>query len=1219
MQQHRRSAILRAPFALLTVLLLLATLIPILPAQPAVADGDITLSNSIFPAGYTNTRIYITGGSLFPLHDKTQIMLYDASGQLVNKLRALSYVDDRHISIELMAGLPQGRYQMLVKSYETAIAEIQVMSNYDPANVQITPGTDRDIRIDWKDPGAIDLREIVIQYGLINSTSYQRTIVVPRTQQTYTLRDLEHNKKYRIKLFGRKVDGSSTPGTEFTNGGAGYLATDSTPPGELTGLVVRSIPNGFDLSWSDPLDADLSLITVEYAEHGTTRWTDGFVVAKGVEHGQLNQMNTSKRYDFRFTKSDILGNFSQQTATNNGYGYTFDTTAPSNVTGLNASVQSKTEALLTWQDPLDAANTDFHHVNVYLKSSLTDWISVGRVEKGVGQLRLNGLVGNIDYTFKVVSVDSFGNESGGAITTRTTDTYSLSDLRNVTVSQEPEGGLKLQWPENGDAINFNLFKIYYAPTGTTDFRETALSNKGTRSALLRDLPRGTFDLQFRLFDSHGVEKDFHLMTNNGYGYFAAGKSGGNFPVELGDVRIQPYSTKSMQITWNPASTDGTHVEIYTAERSISPSWRLAGRVDKRTQRYEVLNLSEDKDYFFKLVVVDTVKNTQTYGVIYDNSGYGYNLSGGDRYPPREVTNAGASVIGGGISITYFEPADADLDKVTIYAQRSGTSDVKRFDVSRGASGTTIRDLLPGATYTLRITTVDIYGNESQGVNLNNNGPGYTIPTSTGSGQNEVNNALLIPETNKLTVRFQDPLAADYSRAVISLKKSSSSSYTTSRTASKGTNEVTFDGLDANSFYQVRIVTVNSANKESAGLYLGGTTGIGLQPVTKVTNGNVTERDGQLIVTWVDPTGMTPSGIQVEVQARGTSVWSDPLIVQPGTERAVFSGLSDTESYKVRLTTLLEGVASAPLLLDNGSVGYRPNRSQLTANPSQISYSATGTQRITLTGVNTRLPYTDTEIHAKLYTSGGTDISEAITDQDTYSSTRYDVTLRRSLQPGLYKLAVTTKDDGEFLSWIRVTSGSAPSVQAVALDQGAASYGYSAFTVKVTGTGFKTGAQVIIDGTREVTPFSISSEQLSFTMPSGLMPGVHKVVVKTSDGTSLPIGFTVHPFSGKVVYTPSTTRTGLHKAEVQIKNHDGNVRPGKVLIQIRKNGRLVEIRELEDTFSAYETVTFKLDLGGVNSVYAEGPMTSLSIQAFVVDPYTYTPLAEPITLYRTLNL
>ncbi|TCP55611.1 fibronectin type III domain protein [Tumebacillus sp. BK434] len=1218
MQQHRRSAKLRTPLALLTVFLLLLTLLPILPAQQAVADGDLTLSNSIFPAGYSNTRIYITGGSLFPFHSKTQVMLYDASGKQVNKLREFSYADDRHISIELIAGLPQGRYQLLVMSYETAIAEIQVMSNYDPANVQITPGTDRDIRIDWKDPGAIDLREIVIQYGLIDSTSYQRSFVVPRTQQSYTLRDLEHNKKYRIKLFGRKVDGSSSPGTEFTNGGAGYLATDSTPPGELTNLVVRAIPNGFDLSWSDPLDSDLSMITVQYAEHGTTRWMDGFVVAKGVGHGLLSQMNMSKRYDFRFTKTDLLGNFSQQTATNNGYGYTFDTTPPSNVSGLNVSVQSKSEALLTWQDPSDAASTDFHHVNVYIKSSLTDWISVGRVEKGVRQLTLSGLAGNIDYTFKVVSVDSFGNEASGALTTRQVDTYSLTDLRKVTVAQEPEGGLQLQWPDSVDAINFNLFKVYYAPTGTTDFRETALSNKGTRSALLRDLPRGTYDLQFRLFDRHGVEKDFHLMTNNGYGYFAAGKSGGNFPVELGDVRIQPYSTKSMLITWNPASTDGTHVEIYTAERSVSPAWRLAAQVDKRTQRYEVLNLAEDKDYFFKLVVVDTVKNTRTYGVIYDNSGYGFNLSGGDRYPPREVTNAGANVIGGGITVTYFEPTDSDFDKVTIYAERVGTSDVKRFDVARGANGTTIRDLLPGATYRLRITTVDTYGNESQGIILNNNGPGYTIPTSAGSGQNEVNNALLIPETNKLTVRFQDPLAADYSRAVISIKKNSSTSYTTSKTVYKGTNEVTFDGLDANSFYHVRIVTVNSTNKESAGLYLGGTTGIGLQPVTKVTNGNVTESKGQLIVTWIDPTGINPSGVMVEVQARGSSLWSDPLIVQPGTQRAVFSGLSDAEYYKVRLTTLLTPVASAPVLLDNGTVGYRPERSQLIATPSQIAYHESATQRITLTGVNTRLPYSANEIRAKLYTSGGTDISEAITAQSTYSSTRYDVTLRRSLQPGLYKLVVTTKEDGEFSSWIKVAS-SAPLVQAIALDQGAVAYGYSAFTVKLTGSGFKTGAKVQIDNAQEVTPFSISGEQLSFTMPSGLMPGVHKVSVKTSDGTSLPVGFTVHPFSSKVVYTPATTRTGLHKAELQIKNHDSHVRSGKVLVQIRKNGKLIEIRELEGTFSAYETLTFKLDLGGVNSVYADGPLSSLSIQAFVVDPYTYTPLAEPVTHARTLNL
>lgn len=1218
MLQHRRSLRWRTPIALLTVLLLIATLIPILPTQRAEADADITLSSTIFPAGYPGTRITLTGGNMFPFHPGAQISLYNESGQKVNAIADVQYLDSRHMSFTLQPGLIQGRYRLLVISYETAIAEIQVMSNSDPANVQITPGSDRDIRIDWIDPSAGDTQDIVVQYGPINLSYFPHTAYVPRGKQTLTLKGLDHNTNYRIKLLARKSDGTLTHGTEFTNGGAGYRASDTTPPGDLTNLLVSSIPNGFDLRWKDPIDPDLHLITVQYAEHGTSRWSDAFVVTKGIEHLALREMNTAKRYDFRFTKTDTLGNWSQQLETNNGYGYTYDTTPPSNVSSLSATVRSKSEVYLTWQDPTDANSSDFHHVKIYLKSALTDWISVGRAEKGVKQFTLTGLASNIEYSFRVVSVDNFGNESSGAITTRTLDTSSLAALRNVVISQDIDGGLKLQWSESGPVVDFSIFKVYYAQHGSTDYREATLSSKGTRSAYLRDLPRGTYDLQFRLYDRYGIEKDFYDEDNKGYGFYVAGKSGGNYPEEIRDVRIQPHNSQSMQISWNPASTDGTHVELYVAERSTTPQWRYLDRVDKRDLRYEVRNLSGERDYFFKLVVVDAVKNTSSYGIIYDNSGYGYNLFGGDRYPPKEVTNASATLSGNALQVTYFEPTDPDFEKAIIYAQKTGSTDgVLRFDVPRGQSGTTIRDLTPGATYTLRITTVDTFGNESKGISLNNNGLGYRIPETGGVARNEVRNALLIPETNKLTVRFQDPLFAEYSNALISIKKVGSSSYQSSKTVYKGANEATFDGLDANSFYQVRIVTLNSAGQASNGINLGGTTGIGLQPVSKVQKANVTEAKGSLIVTWQDPAGTLPTGVQVEVQARGTSTWSEPLIIQPGTGKAVIQGLGDTQSYKVRVTTLLNQVASADLVLENRGNGFRPDRAEVVAQPSQITFDDKLTQRISLVGTNTRFPYSKNEIGAKLYTADGQDVSSYLTDGNTYSSTRYDLTIKRSLPAGLYRVVLSTTADGEWSTWIKIVAA-APVVQAVALDLSSAVYGATP-AVKVTGVGFKTGAKVVIDGMTEVTPYSLSSDQLTFTLPSGLLPGVHKLAVKTSDGTTSPLGFTIHPFSGTVTYNPPSSRTDLHQAELRIKNHDSNSRSSKVLVQIRKNGQLIETKEFKGTFSSYETISFKLDFGGVNSTYAEGPMSSLSLKVFVVDAYTNSPLAEPITFYRTLNL
>ncbi|KEO83604.1 fibronectin type III domain-containing protein [Tumebacillus flagellatus] len=1231
MAQHRRTS--RLAIALLTVFTLILGLFPGFAERVAAADL-ITLSRSDFVIGYPPTTVTITGSDLYKFKSDTILYLFDSKNQDTNAVSGVQVVDSKHLNFTLQPGLQPGKYTLLVKSYTQTMIGLNVLTSSDPTNVTVTPGTADDIRVDWSDPSALDINDIVIQYSLIDQNSYSGTVHVPRGTGTYTFKNLQNNKFYKFFIYAIKSDNTKTNGVVMTNGGIGYKAVDTTPPGDITNLRVDTIPNGFILRWTDPVNpdfpnnpalSDLSMITVQYAEHGSSNWSEGFVVAKGVQTATLSPMNTAKRYDFRFTKLDINGNWNYQIDNHNGYGYTSDTTPPSEVTQLRVSTASDTSAYITWYDP---TTTDFHHVNLYLKSSMsTDWISVGRADKGLQSFQLNGLAPGISYQLKVNTVDQLGNESIYGTTTSTFRTNSLSDLNdltNVNIQQEVSGGLQMTWLSDAvSSVNFDRFKMYYAPNNSADpkdFKPTELSNKGTKTASLRDMPTGLYKLDMRLVDSFGLMQSLKPFNNNGSGYYVSG-TGNNLPSDVGNVKVIATDGVNLDVTWDAATTTGTHVEVYIAERSQYPSWRLLSKVDKRNQRYTATGLSKTKDYFFKLVVFDSARNLESPGVIYDNSGYGFNVIGGDRYPPQEVTSPGASVYMNSLVLSYTEPPDSDFNHVNAYVQRMNSAETSNpVFVVRGSNGTTIRDLIPGERYTVRLTTVDNSGNESAGITLSNNGSGYLIGSSGDQQSTEVRNALAIPNNTSLTVRFSDPVNLDYAKTLVSIKKTGDSSYGSERTLYKGTNETVFTGLEPNQSYQVRLITVTTSGKQSNGLTLGQSNGIPMAPISNVSSPVVTPGQNRLTVSWTDSTSTSPTAIAVELQTVGSTTWSEPQYAVVGTGFLVMDGLSNTKSYRVRITAMRNEIGAPSLLLDatnnNGNgPGYSPREESIAAAPSHLqkSSSPNDTQDISITGRNTKLNGVHTG-DVTVYDSNQNIVNNAVKQVSIYSSTRLDVRLTRQLSTGVYTLKVHTVDDGDLTTQITVQSD-APKPEISSLSTPYVDYSYNSFTMTLNGYGFNSSSRIILDS-QTITPTSADAQTLTFTMPGNLLPGVHKIYVNTGGTTTVPMNFTVYPFKSALGFLNlPTMRNGTYHGEWNVTNMDSNARSTKVILIIRRNGQFVEQQEQNLSFSSFETKKIKLDFGGANTPYALGPTQSISVQAFLVDTLTQSALAAP-TVYRT---
>jgi len=1227
---------MRAYVTLLTVLALLCTLLPVVPPNANAATLPIELSKKVLPVGYAGTQMTVTANTSFPLVRDTKVTIYDLAGKMMPVVENVVVHDSKRLTFSLAPGLREGKYSLMVQSTYVSIIEFSVTTQYDPTNVIITPGADHDIRIDWKDPLGTDIRAIVVQYIQMDTGRLFEDTVLPGVQYVVLKDNLIRDKRYTIKLITQKNDLSRSPGIEFTNGGQGYRAIDTTPPGPITDIRVTARENGFDIRWEDPTDTDLATIAVQYAELGTSNWSDSYVVAKGTKGVNIREMNTAKRYQLRFTKTDTYGNWQYQLDDKKGYGYNFDTQPPTEVTALSVSGQSDNSATLSWTDPIatDSRNTEYHHANVYIRALNQTpeqvWKLVGRADKGVQSYLISGLSANITYQVRVTSVDSFGNESIGTLQSMTltrTDLGYLTNTSIIRISQEMDGGLEFKW--NSDtlsAVDFTKFKVYYAIKGTTDWKETKFSNIKVKSASLRDLPRGTYIFQFRLWDRYGVEQvigsDF---TNNGHGYFVSGYT--DIPSEVADVRIQPFNGREMQIAWTAATTNGTHIEIYYAERSATPNWTFHGRVDKRDQRYSIPNLDKNKEYFFKLVVYDANKDTKSVGVVYNNSGFGYNLLGGDRHAPGEVTSAQAAITLNTLAVTYVEPTDPDFDSAIIYAYKLGTTEpVARIPVPRGSNGTTLRELLPGFSYTLKITTIDTYGNESKGVTLTNNSQGYML-TGTAISRVEVRNPLLIPDTNRLIVRFSDPMVPEYHHAIVSIRKVGQVNYTytqtVNRTAGVTPNEVVFTNLESNQQYQVRIIAVMSNGRESAGLYLGGEKGFNLLPVNNVTNAFVTPGANRLTVAWQNhPSSTLPTAIQVEYQKIGTNVWSEPLILGPYTNEAVISGLPhDYSSYRVRVTHILNHVAASGVILDNGGAGFVPRDAYMVATPAVVHQNSYEWQDVKLLGTNTRFAWstsTATPSTVKLYGPDGKEVTDGLTNLTITNSNQINLKVKRSLPTGTYTLVLKSREDGELSTTIEIQS-TTPAPTLVASSIQSINYPSGQLTMTVTGSSFTPTTKVSIDNGTMLPVTYLNDYTLQVTTPAGLLPGAHKLTVHNDNVSSRPLAFTVQPFTNTLSLTTPTMRTSNYKAELTVTNLDANPRSGKVYLVIRRNGVLMEIKELSHQFYAYEQKKFLFEFGGNNTPYADGPTTNISIQAYVVDGFHQTPVSEPLLYTRELNL
>jgi hypothetical protein len=238
----------------------------------------------------------------------------------------------------------------------------------------------------------------------------------------------------------------------YTNTANGVQATvyaigaDTTPPGNVTNLKSTNVSDtNFDVSWTVPLDSDLDKFKVYL--NGTLKNT----VMKTTNTYSFSSLISNTSYVVKVTSLDTVGNESTGSTITVKTNIPPDVTAPSNVTNLTATPTFKSVSL-SWTNPPE---TDFARVKIY-----EDGVYQQSVTAAEGNTAFfDNLTPETDYSFKVTSVDTTGNESSGSVIDVTTlPSPEIKKIKNLEATPKFDR-VKLSW-ELPDSEYFHHVNIY---------------------------------------------------------------------------------------------------------------------------------------------------------------------------------------------------------------------------------------------------------------------------------------------------------------------------------------------------------------------------------------------------------------------------------------------------------------------------------------------------------------------------------------------------------------------------------------------------------------------------------------------------------------------------------------------------------------------------------------------------------------------------------------
>ncbi|GHU94729.1 hypothetical protein FACS189479_07780 [Spirochaetia bacterium] len=244
-----------------------------------------------------------------------------------------------------------------------------------------------------------------------------------------------------------------------------------------------------------------------------------------------------------------------------------DTTAPAEVTGLNA-VPANRQVTLTWTAPVDS---DFNKVEITFTPAADGVTQPISVPKGTNTKVITGLANGTAYTFRVKTVDDSGNKSAGETKTETPgDAFvPVTNITNVPLTGAAGTAVDLSTavvnPDN--ATNKTIVWSVKTPSaGITTITGNGFTPTGS----------GTVTVTATIVDGTAVgtnyTQDFEITVTSSFvpvanitGVPTTGAAGAK--VNLGTAVVNPSDATNQTIVWS-VKTPGAGINTITGDSFI---------------------------------------------------------------------------------------------------------------------------------------------------------------------------------------------------------------------------------------------------------------------------------------------------------------------------------------------------------------------------------------------------------------------------------------------------------------------------------------------------------------------------------------------------------------------------------------------------------------------------------------------------------------------------
>ncbi len=259
------------------------------------------------------------------------------------------------------------------------------------------------------------------------------------------------------------VDASGNEGIKSSPVSATTGTPDTTPPGQVTGLVANAVgETQVDLTWTPNSESDLDHYNI---------YRDGVLVGTSlVASFSDTGLSAKTTYSYEISAVDTSGNEGLKSTA--ATVTTPDLTPPAQVVGLSASASSETQVDLSWTPNTEG---DLDHYNIY-----RDGVLVGT--SLVASFSDTGLSAKTTYGYEVSAVDTSGNEGlkSALVSITTPDLTPPGQVQGLTATAVSQSQIDLSWMANAenDLDHYNIYRdgVLVATSTVNSFSDVGLSS-----------------------------------------------------------------------------------------------------------------------------------------------------------------------------------------------------------------------------------------------------------------------------------------------------------------------------------------------------------------------------------------------------------------------------------------------------------------------------------------------------------------------------------------------------------------------------------------------------------------------------------------------------------------------------------------------------------------------------------------------------------------------